>query len=933
MMNKRFVLLICASIFLLSTLLSVYTITSASGTEEIIEPEYIEIADYYDNRTAVVTVTADDWIGGTTAYFEDMSRMLTAKNIYFTGGIETSYHPNWTQIQYWLNQGYLEVASHSRTHPRPPYDDPDSEINGSKQDIIDNLVMPAHFSFGANEYVYSWIEPWGDSDDTVRQELGENKYLADREVNIDDEWATWDSVNGLFDPIGFSMRMESGYETDVSILNEKFNDVYSASGIYHLMFHPRDANWTPGEYADLHTSYISNRNDVWYVNFGLLYLYHWIDTRNVTQVTPIGSSRDKVFKINITSTDRQNYGAKYPVTYVFDIPQSWTNETNPYVNYRFRETDSWMIMENKTSSDFFNGIDAVRFDFSNHKAYVSIGFDDASNEIFLQILPQYSQPVADFSATPTSGLAPLPVNFTDLSVSYDGITSWTWNFGDGETSSKQNPIHIYNQNGVYTVKLKVYESDGDNDTKTKVDYVIIPNQPPIADANGSYTGTEGIAVTFDGSGSYDSDGTIISYFWDFGDGKTSTEQDPTHTYTQNGTYTVTLTVTDDGSAIDTDTTNATVDDIGSTADFSAMPTSGDEPLAVSFTDLSVSYDGITSWNWSFGDGETSTEQNPTHTYASAGLYTVSLKVSEEDGNNDTKTKFPYIIVDDNMPNANFTYSPSNPLEGDQVTFDASSSTGYDEPLSYSWDFGDDAFGEGVSPAHAYAQDGNYLVTLTVTDADESTDSISQTITVADTALVVNFSANATSGPEPLTVSFTDLSTSYDGITSWTWNFEDGETSTEQNPTHMYAADGTYTVSLTVIEADGNNDIETKASYITVTDSTPLADFSCLPNPAALTIDFTDQSTSYDELVSWAWNFSDGETSTEQNPIHKFPNNGTFNVMLTVTDADGSTDTITRQVLTYLPNSPFESPFPLFVVLVIAIIGFTISLGILFMRKL
>jgi PKD repeat protein len=406
-------------------------------------------------------------------------------------------------------------------------------------------------------------------------------------------------------------------------------------------------------------------------------------------------------------------------------------------------------------------------------------------------------------------------------------------------------------------------------------------------------------------------------------------------------------------------------------------------------------------------------------YASAGLYTVSLTVSEEDGDNDTETKFPYIIVDDSMPNASFTYSPSNLLESDQATFDASSSTGYDEPLSYSWDFGDDAFGEGVSPAHAYAQDGNYLVTLTVTDADESTDSISQTITVADTAQVADFSANATSGPEPLTVSFTDTSTSYDGIdswswdfgdgetsnqqnpshtytqdgvytveltvyeadgdnstetkvdyiivsegeliagftasstsgpepltvsftdlsvsydgiTSWTWNFEDGETSSEQNPTHMYAADGTYTVSLTVIEADGNNDVETKASYITVTDSTPLADFSYLPNPAALTIDFTDQSTSYDELVSWAWDFGDGEISAMQNPTHKFPDNGTFSVSLTVTDADGSVDAITKQVLTYLPNSSFELPFPLFVVLVIAMIGFIISLGILFMRKL
>jgi hypothetical protein len=134
------------------------------------------------------------------------------------------------------------------------------------------------------------------------------------------------------------------------------------------MTHPVQTSWGTGAYSDLHTSYISNRNDVWYVSFGPLYLYHWIDTQNVIQVTSTGSLQDKVFKINISSTDHQNHGAKYPVTYVFDIPPNWITAD---VNYRFRETDSWITMETKTSSDFFNGINAVRFDFSNYKAYVS----------------------------------------------------------------------------------------------------------------------------------------------------------------------------------------------------------------------------------------------------------------------------------------------------------------------------------------------------------------------------------------------------------------------------------------------------------------------------------------------------------------------------------------------------------------------------------
>jgi len=976
--------------------------TSAFGIEELTEPVYVEIADYYDNRKAVVTLTADDWNNDYEQSFEDMCSVLTAKRIYHTVGIVTdddilSGPLDWTKIQYWIDQGYAEAASHSRTHPpKVPYSDPESEIGGSKQDILTNLTLPAHFSYGSTEYVYSWIEPRGISDNTIRQKLGEHKYLADRRVSIDDTWASWDSTNDLFSRIGYSTIMGWDGMEDIATLNSKFESVYDGGGIYHIMVHPFRVNWQPGQYADSHTDYISGRLDVWYVNFGLLYLYRWIDTQNVIQITSTGSLQDKVFKINMSSTDRQNYGAKYPVTYVFDIPPSWTNA---YVNYRFRETDPWTTMETKTSSDFFNGINAVRFDFLNHKAYVSIGFDDISNEIYLQILPEDNQPRADFTASPTSGLAPLTVSFTDNSTSYDEIDSWDWDFGDGENSTVQNPTHVYEQEGLYTVSLTVYEAGGDNDIETKIDYIDV-NQPPVADANGLYTGTEGVPITFDGSGSHDPDGTILSYLWNFGDGEIDTEQNPTHTYTQNGSYTVTLTVTDDESATDTDTTAATVADTNPTADFlatltnglepltvsftdqstsydeiaswtwdfgdgeidteqnpthtyiqdgtytvtltvyesdgnsatetkadyiivsdaepiadfTASPTYGPEPLTVSFTDNSTSYDEIDSWDWDFGDGENSTEQNPIHTYESAGLYTVSLTVLEADGNNHAETKFPYIIVEDSVPTANFTYSPPNPLEGNIATFDASGSTGYDSPLSYSWVFGDGAFGEEVSPTHNYMQDGNYLVTLAVTDADNSTDSTSQTITVADKHPFANFNATPTSGPEPLQVNFTDLSTSYDGITSWTWNFGDEEVSLQQNPTHVYTTNGTYTVSLTVLEEDGNSYVETKVNYITVIDTAPLADFSYLPNPATLTIDFTDQSTSYDELVSWTWDFGDGKTSMKQNPTHKFPDSSTFNVSLTVTDADGSTDTITKQVsvLNVAPIADFSivsSPKP------------------------
>jgi PKD repeat protein len=170
----------------------------------------------------------------------------------------------------------------------------------------------------------------------------------------------------------------------------------------------------------------------------------------------------------------------------------------------------------------------------------------------------------------------------------------------------------------------------------------------------------------------------------------------------------------------------------------------------------------------------------------------------------------------------------------------------------------------------------------------------------------NFSAAPRNGPEPLTVSFTDTSTSRDNITAWKWDFDDDGVvdSTEQNPIHVYIHDGKYTVELTVYDSGGNSDIEKKDKYVTVTDTKPRADFDATPASglAPLQVSFTDMSTSYDKIVSWTWDFGDGETSTQKNPIYKFLDSGTFNVRLTVTDADGSKDTITKQVLV-LNNAP------------------------------
>ena len=201
--------------------------------------------------------------------------------------------------------------------------------------------------------------------------------------------------------------------------------------------------------------------------------------------------------------------------------------------------------------------------------------------------------------------------------------------------------------GTYTVSLTATNVQG-SDTKTVTDYVSVTAPPkPTADFSANPTsGTAPLAVSFTDS----STGNPTNWSWDFGDGTGSAAQNPNHTYTLPGTYTVSLTATNaQGSDTKTvtDYVNVTLP-TSPTADFSATPTSGSTPLAVSFTDSSSG--NPTGWSWDFGDGSTSTAQNPNHTYTSAGTYTVSLTASNLAGS-DTKTRVDYITVTQPPPPA------------------------------------------------------------------------------------------------------------------------------------------------------------------------------------------------------------------------------------------------------------------------------------------
>ncbi len=427
-------------------------------------------------------------------------------------------------------------------------------------------------------------------------------------------------------------------------------------------------------------------------------------------------------------------------------------------------------------------------------------------------VPESLLPVANFSATTTSGNTPLSVAFTDTSTGTP--TSWTWSFGDGTSSTDKNPVHTYTTAGKYTVSLTVKNEAGSN-AVTKSSYINPTNSlmTPVASFSASSTsGNTPLKVTFTDT----SKGNPTSWNWNFGDGKSSTEKSPTHTYSTAGSYTVQLTVSNaagNNTAIKSTYIKVAAVRQKPVASFSSNTTSGSAPLNVAFTDTSTGTP--TSWTWSFGDGTSSTAKNPVHTYNKAGKYTVSLIARNAMGSN-AVTKSGYLTVVNALkaPVASFSATPVSGNAPMRVTF-TDKSTG--TPTSWNWNFGDGTFSTTRNPTHTYSRAGKYAISLTVTNAAGSNvatkSSYINVATVLKTSVTAAFSASPTSGNAPLKVTFTDKSTGTP--TSWKWSFGDSTSSTAKNPVHTYSKTGNYTVVLTVKNSQSSHTVA-KSGFITVT---------------------------------------------------------------------------------------------------------------------
>lgn len=249
---------------------------------------------------------------------------------------------------------------------------------------------------------------------------------------------------------------------------------------------------------------------------------------------------------------------------------------------------------------------------------------------------------ADFSATPRSGTAPLTVQFTNLSTG--SPSEWRWDLGDSSTSTAQHPSHSYALPKTYTVTLTVTRTaTGEPSTVVKRNYITVTYPALQANFTASpQSGTGPLNVQFTDH----STGTVVSRLWQFGDGGTSTQLSPAHSYNAVGFYTVTLTITDAYRSNKlTRPRYITVTYPPLQADFTALPRFGLPSLDVQFTDQSVGT--VTSRRWNFGDGSTSTQASPSHTYDMLGYYTVTLTITDTYRSHAT-TRPQYIHVTDTV---------------------------------------------------------------------------------------------------------------------------------------------------------------------------------------------------------------------------------------------------------------------------------------------
>ncbi len=553
------------------------------------------------------------------------------------------------------------------------------------------------------------------------------------------------------------------------------------------------------------------------------------------------------------------------------------------------------------------------------------------DSVWIHVLPESTNtaPVAKFIADPQAGQAPLTVQF-DSSQSYDPDghnLTYEWFFGDmgiigGGMSQDPNPVHTYDQPQNAIVTLKVTDDDTlyplDNTFQLEIEVLDIVNENPVP----LFTiipdsGMATLTVDFDASDSYDPDGNITGYSWDFGDGGNAFGHIVQHDFTADGIYEISLIVGDDAAPPGTGMAMGEVV-VGNTKPIAVIEADifeGEAPLVVNF-DATGSYDDDgdnLTYYWDFGDEEFSSDAVVQHTFQIPMDYTVTLVVLDDHGTpkNLEGVDTALISVTEPPPNAppvviigTDNHFGSVPLT---VQFDcvASYDPDGDNIVGYHWDFGDlSGESDEIAPEYTFNNMGTYFVTLQLTDDGlpaESGYGVQGIYVDVNVPPIPVMEADILEGEQPLTVQFTGEN-SYDPdgiIILYLWDFGMGSSSEEPNPEVTFYSDGEFMVVLSLIDDAAPPGMAMDFLTVNVskcaTNDQPNAEIIAIPTygSAPLTVDFSAESSADrdGEVIEVLWNFGDpdvpgGGESTDFVTQHTYNSPGSHKVTLLVCD-DGT----------------------------------------------
>ena len=573
-------------------------------------------------------------------------------------------------------------------------------------------------------------------------------------------------------------------------------------------------------------------------------------------------------KPTATFTSDKTYACSSPASFQF------TNTTSGSVSQR------WDFGDGGTSTDanpkhIYNA-------FGNYTVSLIVTGSNGCNDTIVKPgLIQVVRPQVTINNLPVKGCLPFTVPFNATVNVADNVVSYRWDFGDGTTSTQQSPVKTYTTEGSYTVKLVITTASGCTDS------VIVPNgvetaPRPKAEFSAyprDLCRSQTIKFTNESTPAGD------QWLWNFGDGGLTDRFSPTYIYNDTGYFRITLIVFNKGCS-DTAVKSDYIHINPPVARF-AINMNCTDKYQRSFTDNSIAPQ---TRQWDLGDGTTSTGKNVVHSYTAPGTYKVRLIVTN---NGCIDSMSQQVIVADEHPD--FTAEKTEMCAWDDNVFTA---INYNPAniINMLWKFGDGGTSDvAAKTTHRYTKSGTYKVVLVYTDINGCVDSVVKQQYVRVNGPVAAFEPVNKKVCIDNTATFLDKSTT-DGthpIVKWTWTYGDGkeETLTAAPFVHKYDNGGTYDLSLRVTDSKGCSDIVFNNGAISI--SNPKASFntadtsSCPGKP----INFSNSSTG--DNLQYSWSFGDGNTSTQQAPVHQYQQDGTYTVNLLISDPIGCRDSLKR----------------------------------------